>query len=201
MRAFCFFVPTGFKKREEAKIPNYSAHTFTNLAISLPLIYYGYFHQRLFPSDFVNAACLSFAVATLLFSPDLDLGHSIPTKNWGILSGIWWGYPKFFRHRGASHSFLLSSLTKIFYLLLVTLLFGVLSVLSVQLFFHHFRVETALDRSFFIFNELKGEITPWILENKKYGLPILFGLILSDWVHILTDKLVSFYRRLILRRQ
>lgn len=148
----------------------------------------------------MNAACISFGVATLLFSPDLDLGHSIPVKNWGIFRWIWWGYPKFFRHRGFSHSFLLSSLTKLFYLLVVIVLFGVLSVFSVQFFFQHFQIKTALDRSFMTFHELKEDIYPWVLKNKKYGLAILFRLVLSDWVHIITDKLITLYRRLILRR-
>ncbi|MGC9529284.1 MAG: DUF2227 family putative metal-binding protein [Candidatus Bipolaricaulaceae bacterium] len=58
----------------------------------------------------------SYAGASLLLSPDLDLPASDSGRRWGPARILWFPYTAACRHRGVSHSLLLGPLTRLVYL-------------------------------------------------------------------------------------
>jgi uncharacterized metal-binding protein len=147
-------------------------------------------------SAWVTLASLSFVFATFFLSPDLDLKHSIPTKNWGALSWIWCAYPYFFKHRGKSHSLFLSSFTRIFYLVIV---FGI------GFFLFHFVKEWTENHVFREAIESTSELalssvqngSEWINDHQHELFAVLTGIVMSDWIHIFIDRLFSFFKRIV----
>ena len=158
-------------------------------------MYYGFCKQSSMDSAWVTLASLSFVFATFFLSPDLDLKHSIPTKNWGAFSWIWCAYPYFFKHRGKSHNLLFSSLTRILYLVIV---FGI------GFFLFHFVKEWAESRVFREAIESTSELaltsirngSEWINEHQHELLAVLTGIVISDWIHIFIDRLFYFFKRI-----
>jgi uncharacterized metal-binding protein len=177
-------------------IPNYTAHTRTNCLLALPLIYLGFYKQTWVDSQFITLASSSFFLSTLLLSPDLDLKNSRPTKNWGILSFIWVGYHRLFRHRGKSHSVLLSTLTKLIYLSCVLFF-----ILFFAIFFSKLWIEKAFNPALFASQDettkLVREALDFVESHQEQALAILAGLAISDWIHIFTDKVYSAAKKLI----
>jgi uncharacterized metal-binding protein len=166
-----------------------------NFVLGFPIAYFGFYHQNLVPPELIVLATASFIVGTLLLSPDLDLRHSIPTRNWGILSIIWCGYSKLFRHRGKSHSLLFSCVTKVIYLLFVAaLLVGIYSFL--KSIYESNDLATCIENTL----ETVRRCTEVALDNfdeyKNYWISILAGIVLSDWIHIFTDRIYSGFKRI-----
>ncbi len=58
-------------------------------------------------------------VGGLLFSPDLDLAHSRPSKRWGLLRLLWEPYRLLHPHRGNSHTYIYGPLSRLVYLALI----------------------------------------------------------------------------------
>jgi uncharacterized metal-binding protein len=167
----------------------------SNLVLSLPLTYYGFFCQTWLEPRKVATITISFIVATLFFSPDLDLAHSQPTRNWGIFRPIWYCYPKLFRHRGSSHSFLFSSLSKLAYLaLLISIFFGMFTFMF-QLIRQR-ELNAAWNDSKALFWQAGLDSYTFLVQRRDLCIPILSGLVLSDWFHILTDRVFSLFGRL-----
>ena len=81
----------------------------TLLSVSLGAWDLGFKFQMIFAGAFL--------VSTFFLSPDLDLFHSAPNRNWKFLRIVWWPYSKLFRHRGWSHMPGIGACTRIAYLL------------------------------------------------------------------------------------
>ena len=137
---------------------------------------------------------MSFVFGTFLLSPDLDLRNSIPTKNWGILKIIWLGYHKMFKHRGKSHSLVFSSISKILYLFLVSAVLGTFTYFGMSMLSGcDFQEALVLsEKEFLSVGELVFEK---IVIYKNYLLSILLGIAISDWIHIVTDRICTAIKR------
>jgi uncharacterized metal-binding protein len=102
---------------------NFKAHTTFNLLLALPICLAGiaYF----FSPPFYSLAIFSgaFTYGTLFMSPDMDLAHRIKLFSIrGFLTLPFRSYALVFRHRGISHSFLFGTMTRILWLLFITLI-------------------------------------------------------------------------------
>jgi uncharacterized metal-binding protein len=179
---------------EGTSIPKYGIHTTINLLIGLPFCYCGFFQQQRVPCELVVTSTVSFIVGTLLLSPDLDLRQSIPTKNWGILKVIWVGYHRMFKHRGKSHSLLFSCVTKLIYLLVVTLTLMSSVVVAINLYRHNPSVAALVTAKEELLEGSRG-VLELIIEYKNYILATLTGIVASDWIHIVTDRVCSAFKR------
>lgn len=157
------------------------------------MTFYGLYGQSLLDRHLVMIASLSFWVSTFLLSPDLDLKHSIPTKNWGVLKVIWRGYSKFFRHRGKSHSLLFSSVTKLLYLAGVAFI----SLCLYEVAFH-WVVAPSWAKTVSLSKEavvsILYESCHVVIHYKYEFLAAFCGLVLNDWTHILSDRVYSLLR-------
>ena len=156
----------------------------------MPFAYYGFYEQNWVNQPYVAIATSSFILSTFFLSPDLDLSQSIATKNWGALRILWIGYPYLFSHRGKSHSFLFSGLTKIVYLFVVAFV-----LLLSSLFLINFSKEQIFMNSVAVsqtqLSDLLRQSSSWIVIHKFNVLAILAGITVSDWIHIFTDRLYS----------
>jgi uncharacterized metal-binding protein len=172
-------------------MPNYRTHTGVNFGIGLPVIYYGVFIQNYLNRDLVLIASASFIWATFFLSPDLDLGQSKVTQNWGALKPLWWGYYKLFKHRGLSHSLIFSSFTRIIYLtfMMAFLYFG--SHLVIDLYAGTEIKEAAISLQGRFLDSL-SQSSSKIVEYKEYLLASVLGIVFSDWIHIVMDRVSTF---------
>ena len=149
------------------------------IALGILLILATWFRSpltRQFGQDRAFEYCLIFVGAylfsTFLLSPDLDLGRSDPTYNWGIFRLIWLPYSSLFKHRGLSHNPFLGPLTQILYLLAV--LYVVLALVN-ALFEMGWKMSLARLSPF-----------DWAL-----GASALGGLWIPNLWHILADRLTG----------
>jgi len=108
-------------------VPNYRVHDAINLT-ALGVSFAGYSmlaNTNIIPS--VSGAAmigytLSYLAGTFLVTPDLDLHGSKPKKRWGMLRFLWRPYATLVPHRSSfSHGWLIGPLTRLLYLLLLTL--------------------------------------------------------------------------------
>lgn len=147
-----------------------------------------------FSTPIIATFAISFVVATIFLSPDLDLLHSTPAKNWGVFKFLWLPYGLIFRHRGLSHGLLTSTITKVMYIAII----AVLGVCFYHLFFSiipfvkdiHLIVE--MDQIYksisLSINELITLAVNFTLNNKEIIVAGFAGIFLSDVSHIMTDK-------------
>lgn len=139
-------------------------------------------------------AVLSFLVATVLLSPDLDLAVSNPTKNWGILRLLWAPYQIFFKHRGWSHSVFLSSFTRIFYLFLLGAVACFAAITIDQMFSSASSTQDAMREGSYAFVDvIKRSWTVAYAYRASLNAAVL-GIFLSDLLHIMADRAVSRHR-------
>lgn len=147
---------------------NYRTHTAFNLFLLLPLIVCAiYFFLHPSTKDLVIfASC--FSVATLFFSPDLDLAHQISPKSMrGMLAFPFRIYSLFFSHRKSSHWPIVGTFTRILFLgLLMT---GIYFIYTGQ-WPNWFALKV-------LFNKYSKEI--------GYGLS---AVVIADIGHILLDR-------------
>ena len=117
-------------------MPSGRTHRRTEL-ISLGLICMVAFYYRALLSnrfgedqafEYVLVFVGAYLFSTFLLSPDLDLGRSASTSNWGILRLAWKPYAALFKHRGLSHSIILGPFSRILYLTVV--LYSILHILN-----------------------------------------------------------------------
>ena len=171
-------------------IPNYSAHTATNCVLVVPLLCFGLYGQDTMSPRAIGVSFIGFLIATFLLSPDLDLRNSTPTRNWGVFKFVWFGYSKVFRHRGQSHSFIFSRMTKLAYLVLIGLFFSMvvevfLNMASEKVFGDAF--VCAWDTVFLFIHDN----VIYLIRYKEDIFAAMFGIVLSDWIHICSDRLYS----------
>ncbi len=162
-------------------MPNYRAHTTINLLAMSGLSYAAVKTYGIEPS-LVAIGAVAFTTATLLLSPDLDLKHSSPTRNWGLLRWLWRPYQMLFKHRGLSHSLFFSSFTRLGYLLALALL----ALIGLQTWSDPSPAAIAASASI-----LPG---PAAAVLHAHGVPMAaaaVGIALSDACHIVTDRIVS----------
>ncbi len=156
-------------------------HDTVNLVAFPPIVYY------LKPVDFLGFTA-GYLFGTFFLSPDNDLYHSLPSKRWKILRFIWKPYSLFFSHRGVSHLPIIGSMLRLFYLVVVFSLFYLLIYLFSVKFF---------PESKNYFKSITFDIS--ILES-PFFVSFLVGLFLSEIIHIITDMVYSFFKRINLKR-
>jgi len=126
----------------------------------------------------------------ILLSPDLDLVHSDPVKNWNGLSFLWFGYQLLIHRTALSHLPPLSSVLRMFYLWLMTFLVFCSSIFLVDIVW------------FGLFKQVAIQFVPnvWI----RWWLAILiipqfwhflWGLCIGDAVHFGADQLTKFAKK------
>jgi uncharacterized metal-binding protein len=98
----------------------------------------------------------------LLFSPDLDLSHSNPSKRWGVLRLLWEPYRLLHPHRGSSHTYLYGPLSRLVYFALLVLFFAHLLGLF-------------------------GLLLPPLTLVGPAPLAFLLGYMLANWLHLAMD--------------
>lgn len=98
----------------------------------------------------------------LLFSPDLDLAYSRPSKRWGVLRSLWEPYRLFHPHRGSSHTYLYGPLSRLGYFALIAV------------FFAH------------LFGLFGLSLPPLTLVGPT-PLAFLLGYMLGNWLHLIMD--------------
>lgn len=143
----------------------------------------------------VAVGCTSFFFSSYFLSPDLDLKYSKPTQNWGIFRFFWSGYHRVFHHRGKSHSFLFSSCTKLVYLGLLTLFLIFFGDLLFEILSQN-KLETAFEHGLKTLSKIIHLSYKTLLEHKNYAIAAAAGLVASDWVHILLDRVHSAIKRM-----
>jgi len=144
-------------------LPNDSTHRIINyLTLSVFVVANFYFNVE---HDFkiIVVFMITYVLGTELFSPDLDT-LSKPGKRLGVLS-----YPirKLSKHRGMGHNILFGWLLRLLYICMIA--------------------------SFALFGANKlGYDFCWILNSihEDMILPIMAGLLMSNAVHIVADKIL-----------
>ncbi len=167
-------------------MPNYRAHTTINLLAMAGMSYAAVKTYGIEPS-LVAISVVAFTAATLLLSPDLDLKHSSPTRNWGLLRWLWRPYQMFFKHRGMSHSLFFSSFTRLGYLLAL----ATLALIGLQAWSDPSPAVIAASAS------ILPEPASAVLS--AHGVPLTaaaVGIAISDACHIVTDRIVSALKAL-----
>ena len=167
-------------------MPGYKTHTSANLIALAGISHLVSEHYTVSPY-LTTIAAASFVAATLFLSPDLDLKHSSPTRNWGLLRFLWRPYQAVFKHRGLSHNIFLSSFTRIGYLICV--------FASVLVAAHAWADPSSAD----IFTASALVIEPaqsmFATHGEHLGA-VGAGIALSDTCHIITDRFVSALKKL-----
>lgn len=129
----------------------------------------------------------SFIVATFLLSPDLDIFHSSPNKNWGKMRLVWWPYTKIFSHRGMSHTPILGTWTRILYVFFLILI-GFLIYDMTQ----HGSYEKIPSMT----QQRLEETRAFAEKHQTVFLSGLAGITASDLIHLLIDKISSFVKKI-----
>lgn len=157
-------------------MPGFRTHTTLNL-IALGAVSATWLRQGVVAPELAGIFAASFVVATVFLSPDLDLKHSSPTRNWGPLRYLWRPYQWMFKHRGMSHSVLFSSVTRIAYLLGVGAAIGALIIIA-----------SAAEPP-----SLGDELWTHRMSLSAVGA----GIFLSDLAHITADRVLSMLKILV----
>ena len=141
---------------------------------------------------------IGYAFSTFFLSPDLDLFYSKASKNWKLLRVIWWPYSKLMKHRGLSHSLLLSTLSKLLYISVVVILAYTLFLLGVVYFAQEELILNSayLLQSLSIFSKSVAELFTKHWPIIRY---ILLGVWLSDIVHIFIGDRITSALKIILK--
>lgn len=112
----------------------------------------------------------SYVGTSLLLSPDIDLVDSAPARRWGILRLFWLPYAHIFKHRGLSHSVLFGPLTRVLYLAFLIFLVWIILYLAL------------------------GLRLGWHWPPPSSVAAIACGVYLSNFLHVLLDRLVSLWK-------
>ncbi len=135
----------------------------------------------------------SFILATFFLSPDLDLFHSAPSRNWGCFKILWWPYTKLFKHRGISHVPILGTGSRFIYLSTLAYL-GVL-VYDVVTGLH--AGSTIEGSEVFNFGLTKAnESMDFFSQNHDLCVSALAGAAASDLGHLFVDGFSSLWKRI-----
>lgn len=167
-------------------MPGYKTHTIANLLVLGGLCYVATEHYSVAPSLVVTSS-IAFVGATLFLSPDLDLKHSSPTRNWGLLRWLWRPYQMLFKHRGLSHSLLFSSATRIGYLI---------CMIATALIATHAWANSTTLGLIASNSQLTDPIATMLSSHGEQLAAIGIGIAFSDTCHIVTDRGVSALKSL-----
>jgi len=149
-------------------MPSGKTHDRVNLVSTAIMGVAGYYYG--FDIFHILAFCLGSVVATLWFSPDLDLKYSRPVKRWGKLSFIWWPYSLLIPHRGISHIPIIGIITRFGYIFLIfSLLWFIIT------------------GTLYNMGLSPPTLKPSILFKNPYILPFLLGVLFADTLHIVLD--------------
>jgi len=162
--------PANRQKIKYREMPNYRVHDAINLT-ALGMTFAG--HSMLAGSGVITdpsggamiGYTLSYLTGTFLVTLDLDLHGSKPKKRWGLLRALWRPYATLMPHRKLSHGWLIGPLTRLAYLLLLSL-----PLLTIT-------------------NTL--EITRYLIQtNLKWDalIAITLGYYASQWMHLIADR-------------
>lgn len=149
-------------------MPGYRTHSRFNLLLLIPID--ALLLQRYSPKDILLFS-LGYIFATYYLSPDMDIFRSGPIRRWGILRFIWLPYSLFFTHRGISHIPIIGTLTRIGYLL-------ILSIIISLIVFRDYRI-----------------VEEFAMRYRREIIWILLGMFASDTLHALLDKVATWFRR------
>lgn len=167
----------------------YRHHCASNLTLGILLaVSLSAFH---FDTSTRMVFAVSFILATFLLSPDLDLHHSSPSRNWGWMKKMWWPYSKIFRHRGLSHIPLIGTGTRLAYLIAL----ACLGVLAVDVF-HALNTDHAMNMRLvedLASRRMHDGMSYWN-QNETLCLSAVAGVSASDIAHLLVDKIGSFFK-------
>jgi uncharacterized metal-binding protein len=167
-------------------MPGYKIHTSANL-IALAGMSYLVSENYTVAPYLIGIGATSFALATLFLSPDLDLKHSSPTRNWGLLRFLWRPYQAIFKHRGLSHNIFFSSATRIGYLICVFA-----SALIAARAWADPSPTAIFTASTLVIEPAKSVIST----HGEHLTAVGVGIALSDTCHIITDRFVSSLKKL-----
>ena len=154
-------------------------HDIINLSVFPIAVYY------LKPENF-SGFFFGYMIGTFFLSPDNDIFHSKPNKRWKKLQFIWKPYTKLFSHRGISHFPFLGLATKLVYISL--LIFVLFSLIYISLFFSGIYTSPITD--------LLNKETILYYIKTPFFVSFIFGLFLSEIVHIITDIIYSAFRKI-----
>lgn len=173
---------------------NYLGHTAIN-CFTAGALSSGLYLSKMLSGGEAALFCLGFLVSTFFMGPDLDLFYSRQNKNWGILRILWWPYSKFFKHRGTSHTPLLSTvvrlvyITAVVYVLLLSFQYwfeggGAAFAEKIQSFGSPAVTEADVSRDL----ELAKS---FFSRNAKEAAIVSAGVVLGDFTHLVVDKVSS----------
>ncbi len=149
------------------------------------------------PYEYYLPFLVGFLLSTFFLSPDLDLSYSKSAKRWGIFKIFF--YPYFFlsSHRGVSHTPILGTLIRYFYLIIV-----VLFIIFLYFFIKQILIlkSISLDFKFFLrsLKDLKiffESYFDFIVKYKNYIIFFLLGGICADLIHIILDRVSTYEKR------
>lgn len=162
-------------------MPSGKTHEVLNIVFLPPAL-------TILQPDEIISFTLGYIFSTYYLSPDLDLPQSRASQRWGKLKVIWLPYQSFIPHRNIiSHFPVISSLIRLAYILLP-------SFLTIYIIFK------VIDEVFF-----EGALTEW-WENSPINITtvdtlklistnFIYGVIVSDTIHILLDWLSTSYKK------
>lgn len=166
-------------------------HTFVNLSsicLSFPFFYYVF---RLSLDDLLIAAGTAI-FGTIFLSPDLDLKQSNSARAWGWFSWLWYVYNRCFSHRKLSHFFVLGTISRVLYLILVAIFINTLACLTFYCY------EELSVNSVLIAQENVGQFIResllWAERHPKALFAGFLGLVFADSLHLVTDLIYSFFK-------
>jgi uncharacterized metal-binding protein len=165
----------------------YKEHCISNLIVGTLLVTVLASYE--IPTTLRLIFASSFVLATFLLSPDLDLFHSSPSKNWGYMKAIWWPYSKIFKHRGLSHTPILGTWTRLGYIFAVFFLI----FLAYDIFTHK---NVDLSNLQMMASQRFEHTESYFEENRTVFISAFAGITASDFTHLVVDKISSFLKRL-----
>lgn len=155
------------------------SHDFVNL-LALPACLY------FVPKEFFLPFVGGYLVGTFLFSPDIDLPRSKPSKRWKTLRFIWRPYQAVSKHRGVSHVPILGTFLRLTYFLSVFLFFYLVLIGISSNYLPELK-EFLL--GFDIFELFSG------LAKREEIFYFALGVVLSEIFHVSLDLLISRLKR------
>lgn len=173
----------------------YRHHCFSNLSMGTVLS--AFLGTRPFEISW-DLHLLTFATtyvaATFLLSPDLDIYHSRPARNWGYFRGIWKPYSSVFGHRKLSHFPILGTSTRLFYLAAIILSLLCFYELVQQLPYESYQSFNFDSFQAFALGKYQVYKT-FFFQYENIFYSIFAGAAASDIGHLIIDILGSFFKK------
>lgn len=165
-------------------MPSGATHDRITLWILPCLVILTWFLTR--NGEIVLLLLLGFLFSGLMFGPDLDI-YSVQFKRWGKLRFIWLPYQKLIKHRSLlSHGLLIGNCLRVIYLFTIVTVTSMVGVGIAQLIW-------SFDWNW---GEFRHELVTLAFgDYKAHFLALYLGLEIGAISHILSDLLVSDYKR------